>query len=319
MKAEIKPRIGNDRTPLQDVIPLSTPYLVFLDPSSLCNAYCSFCPTGMGELKKYRVPGLMDWKLYKKIIDDLAAMPEPIKTLRLYKDGEPLLNPMFADMVRYAKETGRFGQVDTTTNGTLLTQQLSLSIIHAGLDKMFVSVPAQYSEGYLFRLGEFYNHSRGQCKIHVKIIDDGEGKEEKLYDDFGNICDSMSIEHLAPCWPGFKVEGVGDVGIYGQPIQEVQVCPYIFYSLAINSDGTVSLCFLDWKHTEVLGDIKKQSFESIWNGEPLRRMRIAQLQMKRCNNKTKEYIVFCRNCGQLRYGQPDDIDQYADEILGRLK
>ncbi len=40
----------------------------------------------------------------------------------MYKDGEPLLNKRFADMVAYAKESGRVEYIDTTTNGTFLSR-----------------------------------------------------------------------------------------------------------------------------------------------------------------------------------------------------
>ncbi|GAI93190.1 unnamed protein product, partial [marine sediment metagenome] len=56
----------------------------------------------------------MDFELYKKIIDDLKEFDAPLKVLRLYKDGEPLLNNRFADMVRYAKGSGVVKYIDTT-------------------------------------------------------------------------------------------------------------------------------------------------------------------------------------------------------------
>jgi hypothetical protein len=38
MKASLKPRINLEgRTPLETVIPLSTPFIVFVDPASSCN------------------------------------------------------------------------------------------------------------------------------------------------------------------------------------------------------------------------------------------------------------------------------------------
>ena len=48
------------------------------------------------------------------------------------------------------------------------------------------------------------------------------------------------------CWYDFDGPKQNEeVGIYGQPIHEVDVCPYVFYSMSVNSDGAVSLCFLD--------------------------------------------------------------------------
>ena len=325
MKAEIKPRINFEgRTRLEEVIPLSTPYLVFLDPSDKCNAKCQWCPTGSGEIKKYRKQGVMDFDLYCKIIDDLAAMPESIKTLRLYAFGEPLMNPRFPDMVRYAKNTDRFGQIDTTTNALLLNATLTHNIWASGLDKIFVSVPQNYSEEYIADVKFFYEtaqffksaNSDGQREIFVKIIGDGliGAVKDKFFQDFGNICDFINIEYLAPCWPNYKVGKIGDKGIYGQEIiKEVQVCPYIFYSLTINSDGVVSLCFLDWKKEMVMGDLKRESFKDIWNSITIRAVRLLNLR-----GKQKYMLNSCYNCGQLKYGAPDNIDEYAEEILRRL-
>jgi len=317
VKAEIKPRINFEgRTRLETVIPLSTPYLIFLDPSDVCNASCGWCPTGSGEALKHKKPQFMDFDLYQKIIDDLCAMPEPIKTLRLYKDGEPLLNPRLPDMIRDAKETGRFGQVDTTTNGSLLRPTLNIQLIAAGLDKIFVSVPQQYTPAYVKNVKHFYDISRGSCEVYVKIIGDTmtEHEKTKFMSDFGDISDRIFIENIAPCWPEFEA---GDVnlgeGIYGQPITSIKVCPYPFYSLSINSDGSVSVCFLDWAHRLILGNLSEQSFESIWNGEKLKLVRLLHLHGQRAE------MVICAKCGQLTHGAPDNIDAYAEEIIARMK
>lgn len=330
MKAQIKPRIELEgRTKLETVIPLSTPYLVFLDPSDVCNFQCKFCPTGDRQLiRSIRRPQLMDWGLYKKIIDDLASMPEHVKTLRLYKDGEPLLNPDLPAMIRYAKDSGRFGQVDTTTNGSLLTPWLNRRLVQSGLDKIFISINGLDDMAYwqfakykirfsslVKAIRHLYKY-RENMQIYIKITGDDLSEEEtkRFYEIFGNISDRVFVEHTAPCWPRFSVAGVSnEVGIYGNPIKEVQVCPYIFYSLSINSDGTVSLCFLDWAHSLILGDLKTRGFKQIWEGHLLHTIRKRHLEMKR-----KEHI-FCCDCGQLSHCLPDDIDQYAEDILGRIK
>lgn len=46
MKAELKPRINLEgRTPLETLIPLSTPFIVFAGSASSCNFKCCFCLT----------------------------------------------------------------------------------------------------------------------------------------------------------------------------------------------------------------------------------------------------------------------------------
>ena len=86
MQAEIKPRIDlKNRTRLETVIPLSVPFIINVDPADVCNFQCKFCPTGDRKLIRNtpgRNHGLMDFDLYKKIIDDIGEFEKPIKVLR---------------------------------------------------------------------------------------------------------------------------------------------------------------------------------------------------------------------------------------------
>ncbi len=316
MTAKQQPRITTEnRTRLETVIPLDTPYLVFLDPSSLCNAKCAWCPTGVHATHKYYAPTLMDWDLYCKIIGNLAAMPNPIKTLRLYKIGEPLLHPLFPEMVRYAKETGRFGQVDSTTNGLLLGEfMMKANVIASGLDKLFISVPQVYSTDYVANVRRFYERSGGRCQVYVKIIGTNlsDHRKDCFLADFKDISDRIFIENLINCWPDFHAGSDPPVGIYGNPLTDVQTCPYPFYSLTINSDGTASACFLDWPQNLILGDLKTESFADIWRGVNLRKFQKMQLQGRRRGH------FFCGDCHQLTHGSPDNIDPYAKDLIKKL-
>ncbi len=334
MKAKIKPRIDlENRTKLETVIPLGVPFIIFVDPSDLCNFKCKFCPTGDRELMKKtpgRNHGIMDFKLYKKIIDDICEFEKPIKVLRLYKDGEPLLNPRFAEMIRYAKEKKCSERIDTTTNASLLNPKRNLEIITAGLDRINISIEGVNENQYL----EFSNYkidfknlvgnirhfyeNRKNCEVIVKINGDTISEEDKkrFYEIFGNIADGVYIEHIMSCWPEFELKGIKvnqEFGIYGQKIKEVQVCPYVFYSFSINSDGSASACFLDWSRKLIIGDAKSESVKDIWNGEKLLNYQKMFLKKKR-----KEHLI-CGNCGQITHGLPDDIDAYADTLLEKIE
>ena len=115
MKAKIEPRINlNDRTPLETVIPLNTPFVIFVDPSSGCNFKCTYCPTGHLDLikKTGRYQGILKLDLFKKIIDDLNEFEKNIKVLRLYKDGEPFLNKNLHLMTKYAKDSKKVDYIE---------------------------------------------------------------------------------------------------------------------------------------------------------------------------------------------------------------
>lgn len=332
MKAKIKPRIDlENRTRLETVIPLQVPFIIFVDPSDSCNFRCKFCPTGDRNLMKEvgRPCKIMDYNLFTKIIDDVCKFNKPIKVLRLYKDGEPLLNPHFAKMVRYAKESGCCERIDTTTNASLLTPKICKEIIEAGLNRINISIEGvraeQYAEFSDYKLDfdklveniTYLYENRGDCEIIIKINGDILTEEDKelFYKIFGNIADGVYIEHVMSCWPQFELKDVKvnqEVGIYGQKIKEVQVCPYIFYSFSINSDGIASICFLDWARKLTIGDAKIQSIKDIWLGE---QMKEYQKMFLRKERKTHQ---ICKNCGQLSHGMPDNIDNYAEELLIRI-
>jgi len=334
VKAKIKPRIDlQNRTKLETVIPLSVPFIINVDPSDVCNFQCKFCPTGDRALMRNtpgRSHGLMDFDLFKKIVNDICEFERPIKVLRLYKDGEPLLHPEFPEMVKYAKEKRCAERIDTTTNASLLSPEKNVEMINAGLDRINISIEGVNSKQYLEfsrcridfeRLVRNITHlykNRNNCEIIIKINGDTITEEDKkrFYEIFGDIADGVYIEHIMSCWPEFELKGVKvnrELGIYGQNIRNVQVCPYVFYSFSINSDGSSSACFLDWARKLIIGDVKTESVKEIWNGQKLLNYQKIFLEKKR-----KDHPV-CHDCGQMSHGLPDDIDEYAEILLGKIK
>lgn len=333
MKAQLKPRINLDgRTALETVIPLATPFVLFVDPASACNFNCTFCPTGHRDLidETGRFQGVMKLDLFQKIIDDLAHFDQPLRVLRLYKDGEPFLNKNLAAMIRYAKASGRVPYIDTTTNGSLITPERLAAVLDAGIDKINVSVDgmnaAQYKEftGYDFDFDAFVANvkwlyaNKGQCEVVVKIPGEliTEAQRQQFFDTFGDHCDRIFIENFAPCWPEFDVEEKTGIkitgGIYQQPITPTDTCPYIFYSMSVNADGLVSSCFLDWGRKLVIGDVRQTSVHDIWHGDAMNALRRQHLEGKRCQNPV------CGNCGQLTHCLPDNIDAHRAALLPRF-
>ena len=103
------PLIGNGYEDLKSVLPLSMPISIQIEPTNHCNYRCFFCPTGDKALleKVSRPKGYMPFKLFKKIINDICEMSKisksKIKSILLYKDGEPLLHKDLPSMISYAK------------------------------------------------------------------------------------------------------------------------------------------------------------------------------------------------------------------------
>ena len=62
----------------------------------------------------------------------------------------------------------------------------------------------------------------------------------------------------------------------------------------------------------IIGDVNNQSIKEIWNAEKLKEIRIQHL----IGNRDKNPI--CVNCGNIKYAQIDNIDDYASDILSRM-
>lgn len=104
MNAEKKNLVNEHRSKLEDVLPLRTPYSLFIDPCNLCNFKCKFCAMQTTDEELDFKKQLMSMELYEKIVDDIASFPDKLKMLRISQHGEPLLHPELPEMIRYAKQ-----------------------------------------------------------------------------------------------------------------------------------------------------------------------------------------------------------------------
>ena len=333
MKAKIGTRYHSKRTPLETVIPLSTPYILYVDPSSACNLRCNFCPCGRAHEdlwsdEKRKSISIMPFDLYKKIIDDCREFPDKIKALRLYKEGEPLLNPRLPEMIAYARDSGKFESIDFTTNGTLLSPELNRKLVSSGLSRINISVEALSKEGYkqvsnvdldfdrfVSNIRDLYEH-RDNCHIFIKTmtdsLDDRE-TEQRFYDIFGDICDEIAFEHIANCWPGFENTTSNTNVYHGGEVKEYVVCPRIFYILTINANGTASHCIVDWNYTGIIGDAHTQSIVDIWNSAAYQDIRLLHLKGGRRN------VLLCADCMEIESAAVDNIDQYRLKLLEKME
>jgi radical SAM protein with 4Fe4S-binding SPASM domain len=333
MKAKLKSKLDlEERVALQDVIPLDTPFLLYVDPSSACNFRCDFCPTGHVDLIKasgYR-RSVMPFPLFEKLVADLAEFSQPIKVMRMNKIGEPTLNKNLPAMVALAKQSGRVQRVDFATNGALFSHDLLSRLIDAGLDRINISLEGVNREQYLqhakvdIDFDELVENirwlyaNRGECEVTVKVpnyVSPEQGRQ--FLDTFGDHCDRIFIEELAPIWPQFDVEQragikIGERGQYQQAAREKTVCAVIFYAMAVNADGTVSACCPDWDQKLIVGNVAQSSLREIWHSAAMLDLRRQHLEGNRYDNPV------CRNCGHIKHAQVDDIDSHRDALLEKL-
>jgi len=239
---------------------------------------------------------------YRKIIDEAAGYPQLIM-LNLHKDGEPLMHRKLPDMVRYAKEKNVAETIHLNTNGTLLDRPVAERLLAAGIDDITVSVDAAWPETYhcikqdrdlegLNRKIEAFMSLRDQMGVHtfvrVKIMefDLVSAKEiEAFHRRWEGIADQVQVTGVHD-WSG----AIADLTITDENTDVRYPCALLWYALAINSNGKVSICNVDWDYSGVVGDINETSIHEKWNGRLLRRIRRAHLQHQ------WDMVPVCESC-----------------------
>lgn len=327
--AVISNMLNSNRINLGEAIPLSTPFVIQLEASGFCNLECKFCPCGDKEARKLFRQDNMTEELFDLFVEQCKAFPEKIKILRIIGVGEPLINSKIALFVLKAKTSGAFERVEITTNGVLLNSKLSDDLIEAGLDVLLVSLEAMNDERFYEVTGKridvselkrnleyFFKHKKN-TKLYIKTTDlavaDMPEGSERFFEEYDEICDYMYIEKVIENWPEFHAGAVAGAVRYDESAyqQRKLVCVQPFKLMCVAANGDVMPCSVDWKRALWLGNITENSLLEIWGGRELKYLRRSLLEMSPC--------IFCSACRYTSQNQPDNIDDYRETILERIR
>jgi MoaA/NifB/PqqE/SkfB family radical SAM enzyme len=143
---------------------------VYVEPTTRCNLTCRTCIRNAWE----EPAGDMGPEVFERLLQDLAAL-DPSPGVVLGGFGEPLAHPRILEMVERVKALG-VPRVELITNGCLLDQGTSRSLIEAGLDTLWVSLDGIRPESYNdVRLGallpQVLENLRGFREIRSRLCD----------------------------------------------------------------------------------------------------------------------------------------------------
>jgi MoaA/NifB/PqqE/SkfB family radical SAM enzyme len=120
---------------------------VYIEPTNRCNLDCVTCIRHSWD----EPLGTMSPETFSRIIEGLRSFSPP-PDIFFGGLGEPLSHPNIVNMVKEAKALG--SSVELITNGTLLSKSVSLELVAAGMDKLWVSLDGATPESYTdVRLG----------------------------------------------------------------------------------------------------------------------------------------------------------------------
>jgi len=121
---------------------------LYIEPTNQCNLQCRTCIRNFWD----EPLGKMSKAVFNRIIEGITAFTPLPEMVFFGGFGEPLFHPDIIDMITRVKKLGI--AVELITNGTLLTRDLSLALIKAHLDRLWVSLDGATPESYTdIRLG----------------------------------------------------------------------------------------------------------------------------------------------------------------------
>jgi len=269
------------------------PLLVDIELASVCNLKCPMCYTITDEFKEKVNAKLMDFNLFKKIIDEISGK---VPALRLSLRGESTLHPNFVECIQYAKDNG-IKEVSTLTNGSKLDENYFKQIVDAGIDWITISVDGLDDEYEKIRKPLKFNDTlekitniakyKKENKLHKPVIKiqslwpSIKNNPERFYNIFEPITDLIAFNPLID-----YLQKDSDI-IY----EENFSCPQLYQRIVVGADGSVMMCSNDEENTHILGDANITTIYDIWHGEKLNKVRELHLQ----EDGYKDLEV-CRRC-----------------------
>jgi len=271
------------------------PAHVDIEISSACQLNCPMCYTTTGYYKERVKPRLIDFELFKKIIDECKRYH--LYSVRFSWRGEPLLHPRIIDMLRYTKDAG-IKEVSFLTNGGALDPEMIDALIKNGLDWITVSFDG---------LNETYEEYRRPLKFEETIA-----KLKMLQRRKKELGINKPVLKVQSVWPAIEknpteyyqyMSQIADEVAFN-PIKDKEyykefdekdykteyICPRLWQRIFVSASGNMGFCLSDVYEDCIIGNIEDMSINDAWNGKEFK-----EIRQKHMEHKRLDYVI-CRRC-----------------------
>ena len=299
------------KKPVQWGLPVS----ISFEPTTSCNLRCPECPSGLRAFT--RPTGMLEKDFFSQTIDEIH---KDLLYLIFYFQGEPYLNTSFLDMVKYASDKGIY--TATSTNAHYLNDEAARKTVKSGLDRLIISIDGTTQETYKqYRVGGNLEKVIEGAKNIVKWKKELNSKtpfvffqflvvkhNEHQIEEIQQLAKEIGVDEvrfksaqvydyendpnqLIPTIDKFSRYKKNKDGTYTPKNKLANRCWKLWHANVITWDGLVVPCCFDKDAMHRLGNLKNQSFKTIWNNDNYKQFR-AELMMGRKN------IDICSNCSE---------------------
>lgn len=288
--------ITNEALNTTDYTSRGVPFLLQIEPTSLCNLSCTLCPTGRRELNRpYRHMRLNE---FRSIIDDMERY---LLFLVLWHWGEPLMNPELPSMIRYASERGI--ETVTSTNAHFLNDEAyTEELLKSGLTNLIVAVDSVSADNYeAYRKSGDLNcvldglsravsikkriNSRTLINVRMVIMRQNEHEIEEI-ENMARVsgADVFTVKSLNPTQgmvaqdeellpTNLRYRRYEYIPNTYERVRTDAICRSVWTEAHVFSNGDVVPCCNDYDSEMKIGNAFETPFTHLWNGPTFRQLR----------------------------------------------
>jgi len=315
------PALAEEDMRLGRCVARTRPAYLVLDPGPVCNLRCRFCPTGNGEgslAREFLAPDT-----FAKLVKNL-----PLDTLceaNLFNWGEPLLNPHLNAYIRFFADLGIQTVVHANFSARDYDDAWLEALVRSGLHRFVASVDGASQETYgAYRVGGDFDRvlrnlaglvrARGRLgmttpqvryKMILSRVNQHEvetarqlaasaGAEFELQEVFG-MPEAFREEWLSDsAWErgGTGLVSAVDAGGHAPVPTE---CRQMWDTVVVNANGDMHVCCQVHRPGCAVGNLLRDPFEEVWNGEKMRALRGFVLN----GGPAPGFENFCASCAFL--------------------
>ena len=289
-----------------------------LELTNKCPMKCTMC---VRTHRMTRPQGFMEMDIFKKIIDEIVMINPPFiyhDGFWLHHFGESLLHPNFDKMIKYCSSRGIKAKL--SLNPLMLTEDISRRLINAEPSLLFFAMDGHDDESFYKIRGipKAFNKSKDNVIRFLKLKKSSSSNVRVVISMINFTKNMQSIKEMYSFWK--QQEGIEDVhlkpftdwngevreitNMTGSDVNGVAAinknqktkgpveCRIPWQMISITWDGDVVPCCYDYDKKYVLGNVKNNTLQQIWNGDRIKDLR----------NELRSNIVeneLCRSCLHL--------------------
>lgn len=242
--------------------------IVQIGNTNFCNNNCVFCPHD----KMKREKGIMNLKLFKKIVKDLKQYEKNLKGIILNEFGEPLIDPKFNNKMEYLKSQMKT-PITFNTNAILLDKKIAKSFIENQIDEVRISIYTTEREEYKKLFGtDNFEKIKTNLKNLMKMKKQAHSQKPKVIMGFINPPEGkITFKEWKRYWQGYADEFVKASTLnYGRGLDynKVRNCKKLSCLRPQNRfvilwNGDVCICCFDYEGEVIFGNLKNQNIKEI--------------------------------------------------------